>query len=411
MRPYARQVRRRHGAGALLAAGLLAVLTACAPAGASPEGAHGDAAVHESTPSASAHGHQAEADVVPASAPLRSGERYLDLALPEPYAPSAQAPGTDDYRCFVLDPGLSADAFVTGVDVLPERAELVHHVILFRLPPEQVAAAERLDAAEDGQGWTCFGGPGLPLNGLDDAAWLGAWAPGGGEKVTAEGLGIPVAAGSRVVVQMHYSLLQVPRGEQAPTDRSAARLRVTDATADLTPLETVLLVAPVELACRPEHAGGELCDRETALDDVADRFGDESRVVANGLQLICGASANRGSPVQSCDREITEPTTLHAAAAHMHLLGETMRIEVNPGRPGARTVLDVQDWDFDNQGATSLPEPVALAAGDTLRVTCRHDQANRDLLPAFEGVPERYVLWGEGTTDEMCLGIVMVTRP
>ena len=44
-------------------------------------------------------------------------------------------------------------------------------------------------------------------------------------------------------------------------------------------------------------------------------------------------------------------------------------------------------------------------------MTCRHDQANRDLLPAFEGKPDRYVLWGEGTTDEMCLGIVMVTRP
>ena len=32
-------------------------------------------------------------------------------------------------------------------------------------------------------------------------------------------------------------------------------------------------------------------------------------------------------------------------------------------------------------------------------------------LPAFDGKPDRYVLWGEGTTDEMCLGIVMVTRP
>jgi hypothetical protein len=31
--------------------------------------------------------------------------------------------------------------------------------------------------------------------------------------------------------------------------------------------------------------------------------------------------------------------------------------------------------------------------------------------PSSEGLPERYVVWGEGTTDEMCLGIVMVTRP
>ena len=141
------------------------------------------------------------------------------------------------------------------------------------------------------------------------------------------------------------------------------------------------------------------------------RFGEESRFTANGLHLICGGSASRGSQVQSCDREITEPTTVVAAAGHMHLLGEQIRIETNPGRPDAATVLDVDQWDFDDQGATSLTEPVHLEAGDTLRVTCRHDQANRDLLPSFEGKPDRYVLWGEGTTDEMCLGIVMVTRP
>jgi hypothetical protein len=46
-----------------------------------------------------------------------------------------------------------------------------------------------------------------------------------------------------------------------------------------------------------------------------------------------------------------------------------------------------------------------------LTVTCRHDQSLRDQLPALQGVPERYVVWGEGTTDEMCLGIVLVTRP
>ena len=46
-----------------------------------------------------------------------------------------------------------------------------------------------------------------------------------------------------------------------------------------------------------------------------------------------------------------------------------------------------------------------------MRVTCRHDQSLRDLLPAFKGSPEKYVVWGEGTTDEMCLGLLLVTRP
>jgi hypothetical protein len=42
-------------------------------------------------------------------------------------------------------------------------------------------------------------------------------------------------------------------------------------------------------------------------------------------------------------------------------------------------------------------------------VTCRHDQSLRDHLPVFKGRPERYVVWGDGTMDEMCLGIVMST--
>ena len=71
-------------------------------------------------------------------------------------------------------------------------------------------------------------------------------------------------------------------------------------------------------------------------------------------------------------------------------------------------MLDIPVWDFDNQGAKPI-SPVKLSPGDTVKVTCRHDQHIRDLLPAFKGQPERYVVWGEGTTDEMCLGILQAT--
>ena len=56
----------------------------------------------------------------PAPRPLRTGERFATLRMPRPYTPSAPTgTGTDDYRCFVLDPGLQRDAFVTGLDVRP----------------------------------------------------------------------------------------------------------------------------------------------------------------------------------------------------------------------------------------------------------------------------------------------------
>ena len=325
--------------------------------------------------------------------------------MPQAYSPSAQKPGTDDYRCFLLDPGVDRDAFVTGIDVVPGRAELVHHVILFQVPPASIGSAQAHDDAEDGQGWTCFGGSGLEGTdtSLDNAPWIGAWAPGGGEGVLAPDVGIPLERGSRLVMQVHYNLLA---GDGA--DQSSARLRLAPGTKDLDALETMLLPAPVELPCRPGRQG-PLCDRDAAVADVQKRFGQFSGAASDFLNLMC---AGRGpSPVQSCSREITEPSTIRAAAGHMHLLGREIKIELH--RPGskARTVLDIPVWNFDDQASRPLKRPVRMRPGDELEVTCRHDQSLRDVLPAFEGQPERYVVWGEGSTDEMCLGVVLLTRP
>jgi hypothetical protein len=95
----------------------------------------------------------------------------------------------------------------------------------------------------------------------------------------------------------------------------------------------------------------------------------------------------------------------------MHLLGRSLRIEAIPaagGRP--RTLLHIPVWDFDDQGARPLDPPVDLDAGDTLRITCTHDATLRARLPALDGVAPRYVTWGEGTSDEMCLGVVAYTE-
>jgi hypothetical protein len=53
---------------------------------------------------------------------------------------------------------------------------------------------------------------------------------------------------------------------------------------------------------------------------------------------------------------------------------------------------------------------VRAQPGDVVRVTCRHDVRKRTLRGYGGSTAPRYVLWGEGTTDEMCLGILQVTR-
>ena len=169
--------------------------------------------------------------------------------------------------------------------------------------------------------------------------------------------------------------------------------------------------APVELACARSEAG-RLCSRTEALFDLSRKYGSTAAFVPAGLLLLCGRNPGnvRPSPVSRCDRRIDRPTTILAVAGHMHLLGVSIRLELNPGTPNARVLLDIPRWDFHWQNAYTLTQPAQANPGDVVRVTCRHDVRKR--VRGEYGVPKtpRYILWGEGTTDEMCLGILQVTR-
>ena len=76
----------------------------------------------------------------------------------------------------------------------------------------------------------------------------------------ADDVGIPLQAGSRVIMQVHYNLLEAQR-----PDVSSARLRLAAGDKDLAALHTMLLPAPVELPCRPKNDDGPLCDRDAAI--------------------------------------------------------------------------------------------------------------------------------------------------
>ena len=124
----------------------------------------------------------------------------MTLRMPEAYTPSApNGVGTDDYRCFLLDPHLTQDTFLTGTIVLPGNPDVVHHVILFRVAARPGRRRPRQqDAADAGRGLdllrrhaACRTAPDL-----DDAPWLGAWAPGGhGVGRRARASATPLAAG------------------------------------------------------------------------------------------------------------------------------------------------------------------------------------------------------------------------
>jgi hypothetical protein len=345
----------------------------------------------------------------PVAADVRQGERVIDLKMASTYRPTSRNGATDDYRCFLLDPKLTEDVFVTGVRIVPGATALVHHVILFRIDPSAAPDARRLDAGSAGPGWSCFGGIGMTQGGsqsLDGASWISAWAPGWGAGRLPDGTGVPMTKGTMVVMQVHYNLLN---GHQP--DRSHAVLTVTPSTAGLAPMETTLLPAPVELAC-VKGEKGRLCNRDAALADLGRKYGSFAAFAPAGLLTLCGQNAADPQPstTSRCSRKIEQPETIFVVAGHMHLLGKSIRIELDPGTPKARVLLDIPRWDFHWQNAYTLEQPVEVKPGDVVRVTCRYDPARR--LRGDDGIPKtpRYVLWGEGTADEMCLGLLQVTH-
>lgn len=356
--------------------------------------------------SASVSPHAGHGDVaIPAAAPLRSGERFVNLNMPQPYVPAAPNGGTDEYRCFLVDLKLTDGAFLTGGQFLPQNVDIVHHAIFFRLDPAEAAAARELDGETPGAGWTCFGNAGL-----GDGAWVAHWAPGANETLLAPGLGYWMPPGSQLVMQVHYNLLTASAGPGG-TDQSGIRLRLVDGTAKLDPLVTDLLPAPVELPCAPDERG-ELCERPAAVRDVQRRFGAESGSQPDQLNMLCNQGrAPVAGDTQHCDQKVTKAGLIHALAGHMHLLGRAIKVELNPGTPKARTLLDIPTYNFDEQEIRPLAEPVAVKPGDVYRVTCRHDVTLRQRLPQLRNLPPRYVVWADGTSDEMCLGVVILSRP
>src|SRR5438094_7462099 len=191
--------------------------------------------------------------VKPVEGTTNAPGRTMTLAPARPYLAKPAVGGLDDYHCFLLEPHLTQDAYVTSAVIKPQRATIVHHVILFEAAGENATDARRLNAASGGNGWTCFGGPGLSETHptADSAAndrlgappWISAWVPGHTTNDTPAGTGVLVHAGAAIVMQVHYNLIH-----KAKPDRSRAVIRfAAAATTKLTPLNTILIPAPVEL--------------------------------------------------------------------------------------------------------------------------------------------------------------------
>ena len=375
----------------------------------------------------------------PADAPADVGgteqpafEPTYRLTLPEPYTPIREP---DDYRCQLIPwPGETTE-FVTGLRVIPDKREIVHHVIAFLIGPEQVEEFIAYDEAEEGPGYTCYGGPTASSGGASDldsvdfaaltavldrigatladvqngnltqeqaeaiaeamgagrslVGTLGAWVPGTPNPPNPAGTGIRVEPGSMIVAQFHYNTIS-----SAPVaDQSVIEIMVADSVER----EAVNLIA-TDLGW---VTGGLLGDEMTI--PAGETGVSHATTIAFDSFFVRNARQTLGLPDDA-------PLELHTANHHMHQLGRQQRTEIRHADGSMSCLLDTPDWDFNWQGSYPLTEPVLMREGDALWIGCTWDNTAAD-QPIVDGeVREPMdVQWGEGTEDEMCLAAFYVT--
>jgi hypothetical protein len=119
--------------------------------------------------------------------------------MPAPVA--VPATGVVEYKYITVDPGFSHDVWIRGCEARPGNRSVVHHMLLYYVPPEQL--------------WP------RPEDALLNA--VAAFAPGLPPTVHPVGYAARIPAGARFVFQMHYT----PNGSEQ-VDQSEVGLILAD---------------------------------------------------------------------------------------------------------------------------------------------------------------------------------------
>ncbi|HET6279464.1 MAG TPA: hypothetical protein VFH73_00800 [Polyangia bacterium] len=273
----------------------------------------------------------------------------------------AKAGLTDDYHCFLFDPALAAQRDLIGFNIHPGAKTSVHHVLLFAIPPASVAVAKAKDDAEAGAGWTCFGGAGVM-----GAQTIAGWVPGSGPGVFPPPTGIRLAAGTQIVMQMHYNLLSL----REKSDRTTADLFYST-----TPVSKPAVITGVANQSFVVPAG----TREMTVTGVLD---------------------------------VKTQAALWGVVPHMHLHGRRIKVEIIHPDGSTDCSVNIPGWDFHWQQFYYYKQPLRAMPGDKVQLSCTYDNSPES-YPVTAGArpPPADLRWGEKTTDEMCLNYLYVSAP
>jgi hypothetical protein len=174
---------------------------------------------------------------------------------------------------------------------------------------------------------------------------ISGWAPGRMAELMPPGVGVPIAAGDQLILQVHYDNVR----QMGQTDHSGIR---------------VILVEQDNL----QPAG----------------------IMWAGAVWLSPMNGANVSKQATCD--VRHATTIFADFPHMHQLGTRILLELQRGGRGPwEQVVEIPAWDFEDQPNVPIPmQHQQVMPGDKLRTTCWWNTHGRSIG------------FGESTSDEMC---------
>ena len=318
------------------------------------------------------------------------------LAPRKPYSLKKKA--VDAIRCFVMDPKLTKTTYMTASHFVPKNRTIVHHALAFAIP----AGAATPGGADDE--YDCPGGPRVP-----GASLIAAWAPGGVPSRYPEDVALPLEAGAKIVMQVHYH-------PHARATSEADRTTFQYATTDKVP-------AYVVEARLIGNFRAQILPGIGLMPGPADGDSGAEFRVPRGAKRHTETMAFTMPPFFN-GQTIGKMRILNVGA-HMHIVGvdekiSIVRAQASPGQPAEECLLQEPQWSFDWQRAYQYDAPIEtlpiIAPGDKLEMRCTYDNTmgNLKLKAALAEKGKREpedVHLGEETLDEMCLAAISFVRP
>jgi hypothetical protein len=293
--------------------------------------------------------------------------------------------GTEDsFICYSIDPQLDTDVWVTGVQMVPDNEQVVHHVLIYADPNANSAAV----AGPDGS-YPCFG-----VAGVDNAQLIGTWVPGAVPTEMPTNVGLALPAGSRIILAYHYH----PTGSGDEIDQSSVALRYTD--------------VPPAFVGNIDLLGNFFTGAQGLLPGPNDPGG-------NALFYIPAGASGHTETMRVVIPDIVPPVDVFTLGTHMHYVGVDMRAWIE--RDGEQICLiQTPRWDFNWQRTYNIDATIGnfpkVQGGDVVMLECTYENtlANPFLAAALaeNGLSEPTdVLLGESSLAEMCLLVFGVAYP